>query len=127
MFASMLLEWLQEAVPLRIKGIYFVNNSNIFNLVFKVFKPFIGAKLRNRIHFVGTNFETLDDALGKECLPKCYGGNFAIDEYDGKLITDMMQQFSYQFESKNFWIISSYLNFIKFFFSSHGICRLQFS
>jgi hypothetical protein len=49
MFAAMVLEWLQDCVPVRVKGIYVTNNSYIFNIVFKIFKPFIHAKLRERV------------------------------------------------------------------------------
>jgi hypothetical protein len=53
-----------------------------------------------QIQFIGTDWETLGNALGKECLPKYYGGNLAIDDVDGKLIIDLLTLFSDFFESK---------------------------
>ncbi|CRL01304.1 CLUMA_CG014293, isoform C [Clunio marinus] len=50
-FAKRIVDWLQDSVPLRIKGIHIVNQPKIFNMVFALFKPFLREKLRNRIIF----------------------------------------------------------------------------
>ncbi|KAL7010842.1 hypothetical protein ACKWTF_013973 [Chironomus riparius] len=93
-FAAMLLEWLQECVPLRIKGVYITNNSYIFNIAFKIFKPFIHAKLRQRIHFVGKDWDMLGNFLGKEFLKSSLGGDLPCDDVDGNILNDLMQELS---------------------------------
>ncbi|PBC32775.1 Alpha-tocopherol transfer protein [Apis cerana cerana] len=48
-FAKRIVDWLQDAVPLRIKNIHVVNQPYVFNMVFALFKPFLRDKLKNRL------------------------------------------------------------------------------
>lgn len=48
-FAKRIVDWLQDAMPLRIKNIHIVNQPYIFNMVFALFKPFLREKLKNRV------------------------------------------------------------------------------
>ncbi|XP_012289206.1 alpha-tocopherol transfer protein-like [Orussus abietinus] len=79
-FASAVLEWVQKCVPCRLKGVHVVNQPYIFNMVFAIFKPFLQEKLRNRLHFHGTNRQTLLSHIGVTALPTKFGGNLKIPE-----------------------------------------------
>jgi hypothetical protein len=48
-FAKRIVDWLQDAVPLRIKNIHIINQPYIFNMVFALFKPFLREKLKSRV------------------------------------------------------------------------------
>lgn len=48
-FAKRIVDWLQDAMPLRIKNIHIINQPTLFNMVFALFKPFLREKLRNRV------------------------------------------------------------------------------
>ncbi|GLV42471.1 uncharacterized protein CBL_03208 [Carabus blaptoides fortunei] len=89
-FAAHLLEWVQECIPLRLKGIHIVNEPRIFNLLFAIFKPFMHDKLRKRIIFHGTTRDKLVESFGIEYIPNSYGGNADVPEISGQLLAELM-------------------------------------
>lgn len=86
-FAKMVLDFLNKCVPLRLKSIHIVNQSFIFNVAYAIFKPFIGEKLRKRIHFHGTNWQTLMNIIDKKALLKKHGGeiDMPVEDFGVKL------------------------------------------
>lgn len=82
-FAKRIVDWLQDAVALRIKAIHIINQPTIFNLVFKLFKPFLREKLKNRIHFHATDRESLHKHMSPKFLPPIYGGTIEIPRING--------------------------------------------
>lgn len=82
-FAKRIVEWLQDAVPLRIKAIHIINQPKIFNVVFALFKPFLREKLKNRIYFHGTDRDSLHKHMSPSCLPACYGGTVDVPRVNG--------------------------------------------
>jgi hypothetical protein len=40
----------QEAMPLRLKEVHFVNQPFLFNMVWQMFKPFVKDKLKKRVN-----------------------------------------------------------------------------
>jgi len=83
-FAKRIVDWLQDSVPLRIKGIHIVNQPKIFQMVFALFKPFLREKLRGRIIFHGTDRDSLFKHIEPKCLPTCYDGTIEIPRVDGE-------------------------------------------
>ncbi|KYN07794.1 Alpha-tocopherol transfer protein-like protein [Cyphomyrmex costatus] len=79
-FAKMIVEFIQKCLPTRLKGIHIVNQSFIFNMAFAIFKPFLEEKIRNRIHFHGTNWDSLKEFIDKRALLKKHGGELKMAE-----------------------------------------------
>lgn len=52
MFASCVLEWIQDCITVRLKGVYIINNSYSAKIVYKIFRPFLGSKLRKRVSLI---------------------------------------------------------------------------
>lgn len=48
-FAMLLLTFIQEIMPLRLKGAHIVNEPMLFKAVWAIFKPFIKEKLNKRV------------------------------------------------------------------------------
>ena len=42
--------YFQEAMPLRLKEVHFVNQPILFNMVWQMFKPFVKEKLKKRVN-----------------------------------------------------------------------------
>ncbi|XP_060846911.1 alpha-tocopherol transfer protein isoform X1 [Rhopalosiphum padi] len=82
-FAKRIVDWLQDSVPARVKGIHIVNQPMLFNVVFNFFKPFLREKLRSRIIFHGNDRQSLHKHLYQPCLPECYGGTLDVPRITG--------------------------------------------
>ncbi|CAH1396932.1 unnamed protein product [Nezara viridula] len=80
-FSMRLLNFIQEAMPLRLKEVHIVKQPFIFNVVWKVFQPFIREKLKSRLFFHGSKMESLHKHLDPSCLPANYGGKLPPFDY----------------------------------------------
>ncbi|CAN7998720.1 unnamed protein product [Ixodes hexagonus] len=72
----------QECYPIRLKGIYIVNNPPVFEALFAVVKLFLTPKLLERIHFIGRDYDRLHKLIPREGLPEEYGGTLKNYDYD---------------------------------------------
>nr|CAH7740992.1 unnamed protein product [Callosobruchus chinensis] len=67
-FSLLLLSFIQDAMPLRLKEVHMVKQPFVFNIVWNIFKPFIKEKLKGR----------------PSHLPKDYDGELPMLDYGGK-------------------------------------------
>ncbi|CAH0726594.1 unnamed protein product, partial [Brenthis ino] len=64
----------QEAVPIRIRAVHFLNTPPFFETFFSIAKRFLNEKTKKRIMIHGKNIESLHEHVSKDILPKEYGG-----------------------------------------------------
>lgn len=100
-FAKRIVDWLQDAVPLRIKGIHIINQPKIFQVVFALFKPFLREKLKNRIVFHGTDRASLHKHISAKCLPPNYGGTSTVARIDGDQWYELLLKCQNEYEAIN--------------------------
>lgn len=100
-FAKMLIEWIQDCVPIRLKAVHIVNQPYIFNMLFALFKPFMRDKLRSRIHFHGTNRESLLAHVDASALRKRHGGALPEPEIPGEVLFKMLSHYEEDFKVAN--------------------------
>ncbi|KAI5737087.1 hypothetical protein M8J76_009919 [Diaphorina citri] len=74
-FSYKLLTFIQDALPLRVKEVHIVKEPIYFNLVWRLFKPFIREKLQKRMYFHGNKMSSLHKYIHPDTLPADYGGN----------------------------------------------------
>ncbi|XP_014219784.1 clavesin-1 [Copidosoma floridanum] len=80
-FSMRLLSFIQEAMPLRLKEVHYVNQPFLFNMVWQMFKPFVKEKLKSRMYFHGTKMKSLHAHMVPSHLPKNYGGQLPEIDY----------------------------------------------
>ncbi len=100
-FAKRIVDWLQDAVPLRVKAIHIVNQPKIFNIVFALFKPFFRPKLYSRIYFHGTDRNSLQKHIAPDCLPLCYAGNLDIPRIEGEQWYELLMKCDGEYSAIN--------------------------
>jgi len=64
----------QNSFPIRFREIHIINESYLFDVTYALVKPFLSEKIRNRIRFHGSDFESLHKAISPAILPREYGG-----------------------------------------------------
>ncbi|XP_070533460.1 alpha-tocopherol transfer protein-like [Ptychodera flava] len=85
-----LADTIQNALPLRLKAIHYVNQPKIFDIIFGLFKPFFSEKMLKRLHFHGDEYGTLHEHIPSSILPAEYGGalqNMTNQEWADKLFS----------------------------------------
>lgn len=80
-FSMRLLSFIQDAMPLRLKEVHFVKQPFLFDVVWRMFKPFTKEKLRKRMYFHGSKMNSLHEHLLPSHLPKNYGGELPEIDY----------------------------------------------
>ncbi|KAF5284626.1 hypothetical protein FQA39_LY16984 [Lamprigera yunnana] len=69
-----LLLFLQEALPVRLKGIYLFNVGGVIDGLMAMVKPFLKKELAESFFFFDDNYDKMFDKIPRECLPEDYGG-----------------------------------------------------
>ncbi|XP_066142218.1 alpha-tocopherol transfer protein-like isoform X2 [Euwallacea fornicatus] len=98
--AKLIVDWVQECAPVRLRGLHVVNQPYLFNMLYALFKPLLGEHLKKMLSFHGKDFKSLCDKIGSDSLPPYFGGNAKFPEYPGSIFSDML--FYYQHEFKEF-------------------------
>ncbi|KAJ9574890.1 hypothetical protein L9F63_007953, partial [Diploptera punctata] len=98
--ASMILEWIQDCMPLRMKGVHIVNQPYLFNMLFAIFKPFFNEKIRKRIYFHGKDYESIYKYIDKKYLPLEIGGELELTPFDRNEFHKLLCSYESRFEER---------------------------
>ncbi|XP_049522488.1 uncharacterized protein LOC119448862 [Dermacentor silvarum] len=101
---TLVISLFQDSLPVRLKGIYFTNTPAVFQVVYTIAKPFLSAKLKSRLHFIGSDLSELCGVFPSELLPEDFGGtlnDFDCDRQESFFnkkasYFDRIRQFGYQ-------------------------------
>lgn len=72
--AQKMISLMVTSMPVRTSAIHVVNQNWVFNTAFQIFKPFLNARMRERIFIHGSDMTSLHKHIHSEHLPKRYGG-----------------------------------------------------
>ncbi|XP_054277266.1 alpha-tocopherol transfer protein-like [Macrosteles quadrilineatus] len=88
----------QEGLPIRIKGVYMINNVSYVEQALNILKPCFKEKVRKRIHVLSGDHTSLYKYIPQKMLPKDYGG-------DGPSIVEQTAAWQKTIESMRDFII----------------------
>lgn len=80
-FSKRLLDFIQDAMPLRLKEVHIVKQPFLFNAIWTLFKPLVRAKLKERLYFHGDKMASLHKHMDPNYLPADYGGKLPKINY----------------------------------------------
>ncbi|XP_065358493.1 alpha-tocopherol transfer protein-like [Calliphora vicina] len=93
-----ILDYIQNNIPLRVKGFHIVNQPKIFEPIFSAIKLFFNSKFADRILLHGSNYESLHRYVSPECLPQCYGGTLKSELTYGRETYQLLSHHQNYFE-----------------------------
>ncbi|KAH6930564.1 hypothetical protein HPB50_014730 [Hyalomma asiaticum] len=76
-------EYLQDSMPMRLKALHGVNQGKAFDVLLAIVRPFMKAKLLQRITLHGRNFGELHKEIPPKILPEEYGGQAPPVDFEG--------------------------------------------
>ncbi|XP_077520486.1 alpha-tocopherol transfer protein-like [Amblyomma americanum] len=84
----------EKCFPVRVKAIYVINDSVVFDTLFAITRPFMSAKLVERIHLMGYELNKLFDVVPADVIPQEVGGTFENYDFDA-LEEDLLRRNDY--------------------------------
>ncbi|XP_073942082.1 alpha-tocopherol transfer protein-like [Choristoneura fumiferana] len=72
--ASKIVKMLGSCFPVNTYAIHIINHSWVFDKIYNIFKPFLTADMRSKIHFHGYDVTSLHKHILPDHLPERYGG-----------------------------------------------------
>lgn len=69
--------YLQEALPVRLKGLHFINVVSYVDKFLAIIKPLMKSEILDILHLHTDSFDSLYKFVPRECLPSDYGGKLA--------------------------------------------------
>ncbi|KAH7967637.1 alpha-tocopherol transfer protein-like [Rhipicephalus sanguineus] len=84
----------EKCFPMRVKAIYVINDSPVFDILFAITKPFMNRTLVERIHMIGYELPKLHGIVPADCIPEEAGGTFESYDYN-ELEKDLRSQRQY--------------------------------
>ncbi|XP_064652168.1 clavesin-2-like [Lineus longissimus] len=100
---KLMIEGLQDCFPARFAGIHFVNQPWYVEAAFKVVRPFLKEKTKEKFYMHGNNLTTLHAHIHRDALPADQGGSappYNTETWAKILVGD--DQFSYG-QNHIFW------------------------
>ncbi|XP_074656075.1 clavesin-2-like [Tubulanus polymorphus] len=100
---KLMIEGLQDCFPARFAGIHFVNQPWYVEAAFKVVRPFLKDRTKEKFLFHGNNLTTLHSSLHRDMLPAELGGSappYNTESWAKELVGD--ETFSYG-ENHIYW------------------------
>ncbi|KAK6631971.1 hypothetical protein RUM44_007001 [Polyplax serrata] len=82
--ASRVLQLMVTSFPLNIHTLHICFQSKVFDMVFKLFQPFLSSRMKNKIFFHGSNMQSLHKHIDPMYLPERYGGvhpNYSYNQW----------------------------------------------
>ena len=86
----------QNSFPIRFREIHIIKESYLFDMTFALVKPFLSEKIRNRIRFHGSDWESLHKAISPSILPRDYGGK--QPPFDNSQLKDALENLEEYFQ-----------------------------
>ncbi|XP_065358491.1 retinaldehyde-binding protein 1-like [Calliphora vicina] len=97
-FMKRLVDYVQYAIPLRIKGFHFINTPSLCKPLFKVAKQFLTPNSHSRLIVHDSNLKSLQRYIAPECLPISYGGTLNCEIAYGRQTYELLMHFEEFFE-----------------------------
>ncbi|XP_021703685.1 clavesin-1 [Aedes aegypti] len=100
-FVKHCLEYGQKSASMRVKAIHIINNAKVFDMLFTIFKPFIGKKWSQRILLHSSNMASLHKHVDQSCLPTNLEGSCEYPEMDGKVLVEFLEHYQDRYDALN--------------------------